>query len=71
MVRSALKWFYREKAPTVFCPISNEEIPIEFDSILDAEIGEFLSGYNRRILSMRLEGDLEDFEGKEPLRFYG
>ena len=71
MVRSALKWFYREKAPTVFCPISNEEIPIEFDSLLDAEIGEFLSGYNRRISSMRLEGDLEDFEGKEPLGFYG
>lgn len=71
MVRSALKWFYREKAPTIFCPVRNEEIPIDFDSILDAEIGEFLSGYNRRISSMRLDGDLEDFEGKEPLGFYG
>ena len=71
MVRSALKWLYREKAPTVLCPISNEEIPIEFDSALDADIGEFLSGYNRRISSMRLDGDLEDFEGKEPLGFFG
>lgn len=71
MVRSALKWFYREKAPTVFCPIRNEDILIEFDANLDSEIGEFLSGYNRRISSMRLDGDLEDFEGKEPLSFFG
>ena len=71
MVRSALKWFYREKAPTVFCPIRNENILTEFDANLDSEIGEFLSGYNRRISSMRLDGDLEDFEGKEPLGFFG
>jgi hypothetical protein len=60
MFRSALKWLYREKAPG-----------IEFDSALDADIGEFLSGYNRRISSMRLDGNLEDFEGKEPLGFFG
>jgi hypothetical protein len=40
-------------APTVFCPIRKDDIPIEFDSNLDAEDDEFLSGYNRRISSMR------------------
>ena len=63
MVRSALKWFYREKAPTVFCSIRNENILTEFDANLDldSEIGEFFSGYNERISFMRLDGDLEDF----------
>ncbi len=58
LYKSALVWYYHQEK-------------LQIDPPLDAELENFMHGYQRRVSELKLGGEMELVEGKLPLSFKG